>query len=139
MRAMWISGRGRLWILAVLLPVMVAGGWFGLGWYREHKACQQRGAALSARFKKLDEAAHRRIRIGIKSEEVFRFLKENGLSSLLDASQNPRRIIGTASDVGCPQIFGCGEDVMIRVEVQVDDMGEVISPAAVDGMYTNCL
>lgn len=80
-----------------------------------------------------------RIGIGTKREDVVRFLEEYGLHASFRTDFGPPRIVGTAQDVGCPHFFGCGDEVMIEVTVDIDNEGNVRSEPRVEEMYTNCL
>jgi hypothetical protein len=127
------------WILGALVFALVGGGWLGAKWYRERSACERRGAALDARIRRLEEQARRRIGIGTKHGEVVRFLQENGLNVTTGSYSGSWRTVGTASDVGCPDIFGCGDEALIGVEVNVDESGNVISAPKVETMYSDCM
>jgi len=111
----------RVLVLASVLVLAAAVGWFGWRWHSEHVACERRGAALDARIRKLEGEARQRIAPGAKKPQVVEFLMENGQHVSFRAGLTPQQIVGTASDVGCPHIFGCGNDALIGVEVNVDD------------------
>ncbi len=129
----------RAVLLVVLLVLAAAVGWFGWRWHSEHVACERRGAAFDARLKRLEEEAKQRIVPGSKKQEVVGFLEKNGLHVSFRTDLNPEQIVGTTSDVGCPHIFGCGDEVLIGVEVNVDGEGTAISRPKVETMYTNCM
>jgi hypothetical protein len=133
-------GRVFRWPDLVLLVVTAAaGGWFGLQWHREKVVCLQRGAALDARLKKLETDATSSIGIGTGHDDIVRFLEKNGFSINSGTEPGQPVIVGTASDVGCPRIFGCGNSVFLRVEVRADAQGRAISALKVEGMYSDCL
>jgi len=127
------------WILAGLVCAVAGGGWLGTKWYREHSACERRGAALNARIRRLEEEARRQIGIGTKQSQVVQFLQENRLNVSTSSFSGKSRTVGTASDVGCPRIFGCGDEVLIGVEIDVDEGGDVISAPKVEAMYSDCM
>jgi hypothetical protein len=133
------AGRGRLWLLVILFVIGAVGCWFGTRWYRGHLACERRGVALDARVQRIKSEAQHRIEIGTHKEEILRFIEENGLRVSSNNNANPTRIVGTGTDIGCPHIFGCGDDALIMMQIDVDDSGNAISRPTVDVAYTNCM
>jgi hypothetical protein len=77
--------------------------------------------------------------IGTKEEEVVRFLEETGLHASINSELTSPRMMGTAMDIGCPRIFGRGNDAMIAVEVGIAGDGTAIVAPSVNVMYTNCM
>jgi hypothetical protein len=133
-------GRVFRWsALALLVVIAATGGWFGLQWHREKVVCLLREAALDTRLKKLETDAKNSIGIGTGRVDIVRFLKKNGFSINSGTEPGEPLIVGTASDVGCPRIFGCGNSVFLRVEVRVDAQGRASSALKVEGMYSDCL
>ena len=74
-----------------------------------------------------------------KKEVIIRFLQDNSLNASFDKYAVPARIVGIGMDLGCPHIFGCGDEARIEVRIDVDDSGSAISHPAVEVGYTNCL
>jgi len=127
------------WSLVPLFVVMAVGAWLGVPRYREQAACERRGAALDERMKRLQADGKRIVIIGTKREKVVQFLETNGLDVSSESDRIPPQIAGYVRDVGCPHIFGCGDEVIIRVAVGVDDKGAAISAPTVEAMYSDCL
>lgn len=124
-------------ILALIL--IAAAAWLGLRWHREHKACLQQEAAFEARVEAIRHDSKLQIPVGTPSKQIIAFLESRGFSAYLEDQNSPNRVVGTKQDAGCPQIFGCGKEVLVGVEVTVDQSGKSTSEPKVDTMYSNCL
>jgi len=60
------------------------------------------------------------------------------MNASFESDDIPPQMLGYIRDVGCAHIFGCGDEVLIRVAVKVDDKGAAISAPTVESMYSNC-
>ena len=136
-----VGKQGRLWrtfaILVLILIVAVA--WFGLRWHREHKACLQQDAAFEARVEAVRHESKLQIPVGTPSKHIIAFLESRGFSAFLNRQRTPNSVVGTKQDAACPQIFGCGNEALVQVEVTVDQSGKSTSEPEVDAMYSDCL
>jgi hypothetical protein len=119
--------------------VMVASGWMGTEGYLEHRACLRRGKALNAWVENLKKAAAERLKIGTRGEDAFRFLKENGLLVSVYNQSPPAKIEAVVTKMGCAQIFGCGDEVTIVVDVQLDSDGRVADAPKFDERLMDCM
>ncbi len=137
---MHMGGR-KLWscLGALALVTASAGGYWGWGLYQEHQACLRRGAALDARIERLKREANERLKIGTRKEDAVRFLKENGMSVAFYAVYGPTRIEGMTTQRGCVQIFGCGDEVTIVLDADVDAEGTVVGAPRFDERLMDCM
>jgi hypothetical protein len=129
----------RPWVLAILGLVMVAGGWMGIEGYLEHRACLRRGKALNTLVENLKKAAAERLKIGTHGEDALRFLKESGLSAGFYSVDGLSKLEGVVVEQGCVQIFGCGDEVTIVVDVQLDSDGRVAEAPKFDERLMDCM
>jgi hypothetical protein len=126
------------WISTFLAIALVAAGWLALHLHREHQACKRRGAALEARLEKIRAEGRRLIVPGTSKDTIVQFLNGNGLRVSFESDGIPR-IVGSATALGCAEIFGCGDEVLIEVAVDVDGGGRATASPTVDSRYDDCL
>jgi hypothetical protein len=132
--------RPKLLSISILMAVtLVAAGWLALRLHREHEACNCRGDALEARIERIRVEALKQIVPGTSKDAIVHFLEENGLRASLDLSAFPSRIVGSSVETGCAEIFGCGDEVLIEVTVDVDSGGIATASPTVDSRYDDCL
>jgi hypothetical protein len=127
------------WGVAISLDIVLAAAcWLGYRWHREEGICERRGAALDARIERIRESV-RQIIPGTNKDAIVGVLEANGLRASFLTTPYVPTIEGTATADGCSRILGCGDQVVIMVEVRVDDRWAAIETPRVETFLDDCM
>jgi len=128
---------GKSIAAAVAIVAIAAVSWIGLKQYQRHRdqiACDERDAAFQRQLESIKQDAHRRLKIGAKKDEVFRFFADHGMRG---DSISEAEVMGFLQTTACAPAH-CGNGVWVRVQVKLGLSEAVAEEPTVETMYSDC-